>query len=209
MTSTVTGTPSTAVERRKRILEIARDAFFRDGFAATTMSAIAAQVGGSKTTLYTYFPSKEDLLEAYIADLCQRLHELVEFSADPDNLSEALTVIGTGALRFLGCEELSQAGLLVIEESRRNPELAQRFYEAGPGKGRIRMIRLIQDAHDRGHICAPDAPVAAEAFSGMLFGDLNMRRLFNLPAHPDDAEIERRVSHAVRVFMTAHAVHAA
>lgn len=203
--TTVNGTPSTAAERRKRILDIARDAFFRDGFAATTMSTIAARVGGSKTTLYSYFPSKEDLLEGYIADLCERLHQLVEMNADPDNLSDALTTIGTAALRFVGCEELSQAGLLVIEESRRNPELARRFYEAGPGKGRVRMVRLLQEAHDRGHIHAPDAHASAEAFSGMLFGDLNMKRLFNILENPDEAEIQRRVALAVRIFMTAHA----
>ncbi|MDC7684853.1 TetR/AcrR family transcriptional regulator [Asticcacaulis sp. BYS171W] len=206
MTTTVNGTPSTAAERRKRILDIARDAFFRDGFVATTMSAIAAKVGGSKTTLYSYFPSKEDLLEAYITDLCDRLHQQVEFSADPDNLPETLTAIGTAALRFLGWEEMSQAGLLVIEESRRNPDLARRFYEAGPGKGRIRMVRLLQVAHDRGHVHVPDPHASAEAFAGMLFGDLHMKRLFNINETLDETAIQRRVSHAVRVFMMAHAV---
>ena len=38
-------------ERREAILKVARAAFLSDGYAATSMSAIAAKVGGSKATL--------------------------------------------------------------------------------------------------------------------------------------------------------------
>ena len=40
------------------MLDIARAAFLREGYAAASMSEIAAKVGGSKATLYSYFPSK-------------------------------------------------------------------------------------------------------------------------------------------------------
>ena len=44
--------------RRQAILDIARESFVTDGFAATSMSAIAVRLGGSKGTLYNYFRSK-------------------------------------------------------------------------------------------------------------------------------------------------------
>ena len=56
--------------RRQAILDIARESFVTDGFAATSMSAIAAKLGGSKGTLYNYFRSKEELFEAIMQEAC-------------------------------------------------------------------------------------------------------------------------------------------
>ena len=50
----------------------ARKAFLRDGYGQTSMSSIAADVGGSKTTLWNYFPSKEDLFAAVVDDQVER-----------------------------------------------------------------------------------------------------------------------------------------
>ena len=40
---------------------MAREIFLTEGYGAASMSAIAAAVGGSKGTLYTYFKSKSEL----------------------------------------------------------------------------------------------------------------------------------------------------
>lgn len=50
-----------SAQRRKAFIDAARSAFFSQGYARTVMSSIASQVGGSKTTLWSYFPSKEEL----------------------------------------------------------------------------------------------------------------------------------------------------
>jgi AcrR family transcriptional regulator len=53
---------------RKRILDEARELFFRYGFSKVTMDEAADKLGMSKKTLYKHFPSKEDLLGAVAAD---------------------------------------------------------------------------------------------------------------------------------------------
>ena len=58
-----------AAQRRKAFIDAAREAFFANGYAGTTMSSIASKVGGSKTTLWSYFPSKEELFEAVVDDI--------------------------------------------------------------------------------------------------------------------------------------------
>src|SRR3546814_4420702 len=55
-------------QRRASILEVARLSFFEKGYAATTMSGIAATLGGSKSTLWRYFSSKEELFAAVLDD---------------------------------------------------------------------------------------------------------------------------------------------
>jgi TetR/AcrR family transcriptional repressor of mexJK operon len=52
-------------KRREAILDVARSVFSEEGYAATSMSSIAARLGGSKGTLYNYFKSKEELFGAY------------------------------------------------------------------------------------------------------------------------------------------------
>ena len=50
--------------RRELILDVAQDVFLEEGFAAASMSTIAARLGGSKGTLYNYFRSKDELFAA-------------------------------------------------------------------------------------------------------------------------------------------------
>ena len=52
--------------RREAILDVAAQSFLEHGYAGTTMSAIAATLGGSKGTLWSYFASKEVLFAAVI-----------------------------------------------------------------------------------------------------------------------------------------------
>lgn len=52
--------------RVDRIIEIAERHFIKHGFERTSMSAIATELGGSKSTLWSYFPSKSDMLCAVI-----------------------------------------------------------------------------------------------------------------------------------------------
>lgn len=53
---------------RRRIMDEARELFFRYGFSKVSMDEAAEKLGMSKKTLYKHFPSKEDLLEAVTDD---------------------------------------------------------------------------------------------------------------------------------------------
>jgi TetR/AcrR family transcriptional regulator len=55
-------------QSRRRILEAARDVFFRDGFMAANLDEVAEKAGVAKGTLYRYFASKADLYVAVLAD---------------------------------------------------------------------------------------------------------------------------------------------
>ena len=51
-------------KRRNAIIEAATEIFAKVGYERASMSMIAERTGGSKTTLYGYFPSKEELFWA-------------------------------------------------------------------------------------------------------------------------------------------------
>ena len=52
---------------RSRILEAAREVFFRDGFMAANLDDVARGAGVAKGTLYRYFDSKAELYVAVLA----------------------------------------------------------------------------------------------------------------------------------------------
>ena len=51
---------------RERVLEAATRLFLRDGFRAVGVDTIIAEAGVAKMTLYAHFPSKDDLIVAYL-----------------------------------------------------------------------------------------------------------------------------------------------
>jgi AcrR family transcriptional regulator len=69
-------------EARARVVQAATRLFVRDGFKATSMKAIADQVGISPPALYWHFASKQDL---YLASMEELLGRFVQ------NVSEQVT----------------------------------------------------------------------------------------------------------------------
>jgi AcrR family transcriptional regulator len=73
--------------KKLEIVKYAFDRFYEGGFHATGMEAALAGSGISKRTIYKYFPSKEDLIEAvlrlYSAVIVQQLFDPVANISDP------------------------------------------------------------------------------------------------------------------------------
>jgi AcrR family transcriptional regulator len=55
-------------ESRRRILDSAREVFFRDGFMAANLDEVAERAAVAKGTLYRYFDNKADLYVGVLAD---------------------------------------------------------------------------------------------------------------------------------------------
>lgn len=52
---------------QERILDTADRLFYRQGIRVVGVDTVAAEIGISKRTLYNYFPSKDDLIVAYLS----------------------------------------------------------------------------------------------------------------------------------------------
>lgn len=59
-------TPSGASEARERLLRAASELFYREGIHSVGVDRILAEAGVTRATFYRHFPSKEDLVEAYL-----------------------------------------------------------------------------------------------------------------------------------------------
>lgn len=79
--------PRTSTDARDRILATADDMFYRDGIRAVGVDTVIAASNVAKTTLYRHFPSKDDLVVAYLEGRNQRYWEYLTAAIDrcPDN----------------------------------------------------------------------------------------------------------------------------
>lgn len=63
---------SPALPARERILLTAHDLFYRDGIRATGIDRVIAEAGVTKVTFYRHFPSKNELVLAFLAHRHER-----------------------------------------------------------------------------------------------------------------------------------------
>jgi AcrR family transcriptional regulator len=193
-------------DRRKAILDIARDVFLTEGYADASMSTIAARVGGSKGTLYNYFSSKEALFVAFMREECGVEAEIAYVMDNiPDDIATALKSIGCRLVHFILSDKVLAVHRLVVAESQRFPELGRSFYNEGPKVGIGQMAGLIQSWMDRGQLRQGDAFHASEQFSDLCKSGLHQRRLWNVAAATDE-EIEANVDGAVAIFLAYYGV---
>lgn len=192
--------------RRQAILETARDIFLKEGYAAASMSAIAARVGGSKGTLYNYFRSKEELFGAFMTDACgKQAEDLLDHMPDLDgDRHAALLEIGVGLCNLVLSPNVMAISRLVVAESERFPELGQVFYETGPRKGELRLTAHFDRAVAQGYLKPGDTTRMARRFKNLCLGDLFDRRLWGVIPNPTPEVLAESVTEAVRIFLAAY-----
>jgi len=133
------------------------------------MSQIAARAGGSKTTLWTYFRSKEELFAAVCDDLVERYGQAITAPIDASApFAAQLSSFGRALLDTVLSAPMVNLQRLVIGEAARFPEMARLFFERGPARGKARLAAMIAAAMQRGDLRDADPQLAASQFVGML-----------------------------------------
>jgi AcrR family transcriptional regulator len=85
---------------RRRIIESAREVFFRDGFMEANLDEVAKKAGVAKGTLYRYFDSKAELYVAVLADNSESFVHKMRDSVDDDGASPPELIRRMGRFYF-------------------------------------------------------------------------------------------------------------
>ena len=193
-------------DRRDAILAVAAHYFLGHGYSATTMSAIAASLGGSKGTLWSYFPSKEELFTAVIDTVTttfrQQLSETLNANGD---IEPALRNFCRQLLNKVASPDAIALHRLVVAEAGRFPEIGKIFYERAPRLTIALLADYLASAMERG-LLRPDDPTDAAYFlmhtsisrcqQQLLLGLMDV-------ITPEQTEVE--VERALTLFMRAYA----
>lgn len=196
--------PSAREIRREAMVTAAREMFIENGYGQTAMSAVAAKVGGSKTTLWAYFPSKQALFEAVVDDLVDRFGSLIErVPLEGGDIEATLRQFGRAVVETVASPEVLAVNRLVVGEAGRFPELAELYQRKGPGRALFRLAAYIATETHKGRLYAEDADGAATYFIAMCEANHVRQCLFNQTA-ADRALLHRDVDAAIKAFLTAY-----
>lgn len=191
--------------KRQSIIDTA-DAVFRElGFEATSMSEIAARVGGSKATLYNYFSSKDELFVATILQFAQTHMEGVFRLLDPNQaLEHSLRTFGEAFLQTICRPELVSVQRNLLAESGRS-DVGRIFYAHGPQQGQELLAAFLEKCIVQGRLRPANALVAAHHLIGLLKSEILEPLLLRVHDQIDPAEIPPMVERAVEVFLLGYA----
>jgi AcrR family transcriptional regulator len=134
---------------RERILQAARELFYRDGINAVSVDAVAAAAGTNKMTLYRHFESRDALIAAYLSELAAEGEGVWEEArgAHPGDAGAQLRYLLRRVSQFAaestgrGCA-LANAAIELAE--RRHP--ARKVVEAHKRRQCERLIALCREA---------------------------------------------------------------
>jgi AcrR family transcriptional regulator len=189
-------------KRRQAIMSAATNLFLKMGFERVTMSEIAACVGGSKTTLYSHFDSKEKLFAAVILDAIDGQTRLLVEMLNPSSqdLRQGLERFGTAYLSFLLCPIARSIMRTAIAEGEKSG-LGRILYERGPEQSWQPVIAFIAEAIHDGQLRDADPVSAALHLKGLFQAGWFELYMFGGQPMVDRKEI---VQKAVDVFLRAY-----
>ncbi|UUL82347.1 TetR/AcrR family transcriptional regulator [Sphingomonas qomolangmaensis] len=191
--------------RRAAIVSAAREAFLEHGYAATSMSTIATQLGGSKGTLWAYFPSKEDLFAAVLDEVTSNFRQNLDDTLRPEREYHAtLLDFAERFLRKMLDPDSIRLHRLIIGESGRFPEIGRLFYARGPQIVMERLSRYIAGRMEAGDLRSEDPLQAAMHLIQLIQTQQNLR-LWGIIGIPEPDEIRVHAEKALDLFDRAYA----
>lgn len=119
-----------AEHQRERLIVAIAECLDEFGYDGTTVSAISARAGVSKSDFYRHFESKDGCFSAAYDEAVERLREAMLDACRDQGRWAAGVCAGLGAVLARLSAEPAQANLLLVEGLRAGPEVYGRFQGA-------------------------------------------------------------------------------
>ncbi|MFA0964740.1 TetR/AcrR family transcriptional regulator [Roseivirga sp. BDSF3-8] len=181
---------ATTDKRKGQIKEAARSLFYQRGFTSVTMNDIARSLGMSKKTLYQFYSSKKELLEAILSDfesiVSGRIEEILADESLP--FTEKLKSF----LSYLGQAMNHISNVLVHDIKVHLPAMWERLEDYKRTAAFDRFDRLIAEGVRQGYVRKDiERPVVIALYSCAIEYLLDPAFLKQLPAPIRDAFPDR------------------
>lgn len=186
------------------LLAVARATFLQHGYAATTMSEVAARARISKSSLYREHPSKSALYGAVVSDWAASGRDAMRPALDrfmqSSDLDAGLMELGDAILRGVLSPPVVAMRRLVINEATAQPAVAATYLEESWQRNIAALAECFEALRRAGRLSTDDPTAAAEEFTWLLVGaSLNAALLGVDVEPPADAS-----SRAVALFLARY-----
>lgn len=194
-------TTKRGIARHQKLLEVATQAFLKNGYDRASVNEIVKEAGGSLGTLYRLFGNKLGLFEAVLKKKTSDIFD--DFESDDvwtDDIETSLLNFG----RKLQPVAISPDGIgiyrLVIAENSLDKEKIQKiFYTYGPQRAnRILSTYLAKQVKSK-KMQISDCDIAAYQLLEMIKGPLYIKSLLGEKVEHD--ELEKTLHQGVSIFL--------
>ena len=156
------------------LLSVAREILLREGYAATTMDAIASAARISKQTLYRSHASKQELFTAVVTDWVDRGQNAMRLDLDrlrsAEDIEQALLDLAGSLHAAVLSPPVVQMRSLVIAEAERFPDIATEYVRRSWERNEALLTDVLTDLAERGLLTTGDAGAAAQQFTWLVLG---------------------------------------
>lgn len=192
--------------RRDAIVSEATILFCEKGFERASMSELAKRLGGSKTTLYSYFTSKESLFIAVVesigeAHIDMALKELSQ--RDDRDLKEVLRQFAEKMIALINKPDALAVYRMVIGEAGHS-EIGQLFYNIGPQRIIDGVSQIMSQAVENGILRPCEPGIAARHFLSLIKSESEDHLFQYNPLILAKTEVKESIARAIDVFMAGY-----
>lgn len=192
-------------KRREVIMDAAWDLFLKKGYAAVSVDEIIGRSGGSKSTVYDFFGSKEGLFLELVSSVNEQILSKMKMpETSGQSTREALTLISHAIMSQILSEKAIEIYRLSVSESKRFPRIGKLFFEAGPGQTQRNVAEYIEKESAAGRLKVKNPRRAAEFLLGMLLINDHIAMSLGCVGLPSEARIGEVIEEAVDVFLAAY-----
>ena len=191
--------------KRQAILKAAADVFREVGFERASMSEIRARIGGSKATLYNYFPSKEKLFFEVMYQAKElELGEITSaLNPDADDLKQELLHFGQKLVPALYSPDAIAIRRLAIAELGHS-NIGKVVFEGSTAPIEKKVAEFLNKAMKRGVLRSTDSKTAAVHLLSLLESELLQRVLLGVMESVKPEAVKGAVRRAVEVFLSGY-----
>ncbi len=192
--------------KREAILEHALQIFRKEGFEGASMARIAAEVGGSKATLYNYFPSKEELLlQAMLQSGNKHAENVLALLRQTPDLPSQLQAFVRSLLTIINSQETIEVLRVAIAVGAKT-NIGKQFYELGTQTVWTAITQVLKNEVAQGRLKPRDPTNMAMHLRCLCEAEL-IRNLMGAGTALGPQELDAKANCIVDIFLDVYGLN--
>ena len=193
------------LEKRQRILEVARQLFLQHGYHGSSMDQIAKEAHGTKLTVYNHFQDKANLFSCAIEETCEKLMLGRSFqlqrAEDFVPMLEQICALSMHIINLPEAIKLEHLLLQLVQLAAEQNPLLENFYKASHLKMRAIWEQFFAQAQALGVLQFEQVNEVITLLMSLLFGYRHQEMLLGMNEVPNAEQREQLIQEAIAIFL--------
>ena len=190
------------LEKRQRILEVARQLFLQHGYHGSSMDHIAKEAHVTKLTVYNHFQDKANLFSCAIEETCEKLMLGRSFQLQhAEDFVPMLEQICALSMHIINLPEAIKLEHLLLQLAAEQNPLLENFYKASHLKMRAIWEQFFDQAQALGVLQFEQVNEVITLLMSLLFGYRHQEMLLRMNEVPNAEQREQLIQEAIAIFL--------